>query len=493
MLNYLKQQADRTRTENGASAYSTTRSDCLDLFATVGALRGASESEIEVRFVRAFTEDKSLAMKLLFFARDVRGGLGERRVFRVILNWLAKNEPESLRKNVRYIAEYGRYDDLLALIGTPCESFALTEISAQLRADLAALENGGSVSLLGKWLPSVNTSNAEAVRMGKLIARYLKMSDAQYRKTLVKLRAAIRIIENDLREKSYLFDYEKQPSKALYKYRAAFMRNDGERYNEFLNKVQKGEARLHTDTLAPYELVEPYFGDAYGDSFMRPISADEKKVLNATWASLPDYGYAENMLAVVDTSGSMYWDNTPTPASVALSLGLYIAEHNKGAYADHFIEFSAKPRLIEIKGETFADRLRYVASFNEVANTDLAAVFDLILGTAVKNNVPDSELPRKLIIISDMEFDYCVGNADATVFENAKQKYEAKGYTLPEIVFWNVASRNRQQPVTKNEQGVALVSGCTPKLFSQIASGFTDPYGFMMEILGSERYACIAA
>ena len=181
------------------------------------------------------------------------------------------------------------------------------------------------------------------------------------------------------------------------------------------------------------------------------------------------------------------------PAAVALSLGLYFAEHNKGAFQNTFIEFSRRPQLIELKGETFADRLRYACTFNEVANTDLEAVFDLVLRAAVKNRIPRSELPSRLIIISDMEFDFCVENSSLSNFKNAERKYAAAGYKLPEIVFWNVASRHRQQPVTMNEQGVALVSGATPRLFSMIAGGELSPYAFMLEVIGSERYAKIAA
>ena len=497
MLNYLKQEANKTVTENGAATHITTESDCLDLFATIGALRRESDSEIVTRFVRAYSENRDIAMKLLFFARDIRGGLGERRVFKVILNWLANNEPATVRKNIAHVAEYGRYDDLLCLMGTACEKEMLNVLKAQFEADFEAFKNGGEVSLLTKWLPSVNASSAETVLCAKKIARHFGMSDASYRKALVALRAHIRIIENNLREKDYSFDYSKQPSKAMYKYRKAFIRNDAERYNAFIGKVSSGEVRLHADTLAPYELVEPYINDnaytASSRSFMRQISEQEKNVLNATWASLPDFGTEENAIAVIDTSGSMYWDAKPKPAAVALSLGLYFAEHNTGLYKNHFIEFSARPQLIEIKGDTFADRLRYVASFNEVANTNLEAVFDLILNSAIKNNVPASELPAKLIIISDMEFDRCVSNSGSTNFKNAKVKFEAHGYKLPDIVFWNVASRNRQQPVTKNEQGVALVSGCTPRLFEMVASGTMNPYAFMLEVVESERYAKIVA
>ena len=494
MLGYLKQEADLTQTENGAATYCSTGSACLDLFATIGALRKADDTEIIARFIRAYAEDPDTAMKLLFFARDIRGGLGERRVFRTILRWLAAEKPESVRKNLAFIEEYGRFDDLLALLDTPCEADMLRHIQARFDADMQTPE-GESVSLLGKWLPSINTSNAETVRAAKRIAKAFGLSDAAYRKALVALRARIRILENNLREKDYTFDYEKQPSRAMFKYRKAFARNDGERYNAFLVAVKNGSAVLHADNVAPYELVAPFLTADWENgrkTFMRSISQAEKDALNATWASLPDFGNGENALAVVDTSGSMYW-NGGLPAAVALSLGLYFAERNTGCFANHFIEFSARPQLIELKGETFADRLCYAASFCEVANTNLEAVFDLILRAAVKHGASQSELPSKLIIISDMEFDLCVGNASAVNFAHAEKKFAAYGYTLPEVVFWNAASRNRQQPVKMNEAGVALVSGVTPRIFSMVAGDLTTPYDWMKEVLGSERYAKIAA
>lgn len=497
MLEYLKDEANITYTENGAVTNVTSGSDCLDLFATVGALRSESDDEIVTRFMRAYTEDADQAMKILFFARDVRGGLGERRVFRIIFNRLADMEPQSVKKNIAYVAEYGRWDDLLSLFGTKCEKEALAAIAEQLKKDIEALAKNEDISLLAKWLPSVNTSNKEAVLKAKRIVKYLGINDAVYRKTLTALRARIRIIENDLRERNYTFDYEKQPSRALFKYRKAFVRNDNERYSAFINKAAAGKAVLHAANVAPYELVESYLRKSLRGWFARNASdiftEEEKKTLNATWNAMEDYGNDENCLAVIDTSGSMYTRSSPMPASVALSLGLYFAEHSKGAFAGHFIEFSSHPQLIEIKGDTFVDKLRYVASFSEVANTDLEAVFDLILRAAVKNNVPQKELPAKLVIVSDMEFDCCMDNAELTNFENAKRKFAACGYKLPDVVFWNVASRHRQQPVTMNEQGAALVSGCTPRLFSMIAGGDISPYKMMTEILDSERYAKISA
>jgi len=485
MLTNLKNELNMTTTENGARTYASTMSDCLDLFATIGALRRESEEEIITRFMRAFAENRDLAVKTMFFARDVRGGLGERKVFRVILRWLAYHAPKTVIKNIDNIGEYGRFDDLLTLIDTPCEDAVIAYIDRQLKADTAALKNGGEVSLLAKWLPSVNTSNADTVRYAKIIARRIGMKEAAYRKTLVRLRAHIRIIENNLREKDYTFDYAKQPSKAMLKYRKAFLRNDNERYTDFLSRVQSGDATMHTGTLMPYELIAPFFGNG--------VSDEERAAIDTTWNQLEDFTNGENALAVIDGSGSMYGWGDPKPAAVALSLGLYFAERNRGAFHNHFITFSENPQMVEVKGADLLEKLQYAASFNEVANTNIQKVFELVLETAVKHHVPQEELPQTLYIISDMEFDYCAKDSSLTNFEYAKHLYAQHGYTLPQVVFWNVASRNRQQPVTKNEQGVALVSGCTPRLFSMVAAGRYSPYDRMLEILGSERYAPIAA
>ena len=319
MLNYLKNEANMTFTENGAAAYASTMCHCLDLFAAIGAIRAADDKDIIGRFIRAFAEDADTAMKILFFGRDVRGGLGERRVFRVIINYLANSHPETIRKNIALIPEYGRFDDLVSLIGTACGKDALQVIRKQLEADLAP---DAEVSLLAKWLPSVNASNRNTVRNAKRIARFLGMTDAQYRKTLAELRKKIRIIENNLREKDYSFDYSKQPSKAMFKYRKAFLRNDGERYNEFLAAVSKGEKKLHADILTPYEIVRSGL-NPNGWGFNSKLTKGEKAALNASWAVLPDFCDGKNALAVVDTSGSMYAYDNALPAAVALSLGLY--------------------------------------------------------------------------------------------------------------------------------------------------------------------------
>ena len=483
MLNFLKKTANRTFTENGAVTYRSTGSECLNLFATIGALRSAGDSVIQNRFLRAYAENPDLAMKILFYARDIRGGLGERAVFRTLIKWLAVNEKPSLVRNLPYIAEYGRWDDILVLLDTPARQEAEAVLFKQFLADMEALENEGQVSLLGKWLPSVNASNKETVRMAKQLARTFGMNDAAYRKALSALRAQIRILENNLREMDYSFDYAKQPSKAMFKYRRAFMRNDKQRYQLFMTRVKKGQAVLHTGTLMPYEIVT----SAY------TASEHEREALDVTWQALEDFTNNENALVVADGSGSMYCYGSPKPAAVAQSLAIYFAERNRGAFHNHFITFSMTPQLVEIKGRDIVEKVRYCRSFNEVANTDLQAVFKLILSTAVKYRLPQKDLPSTLYIVTDMEFDSCARGASLTNFEKAKALYRKHGYKLPRVVFWNVQSRNEQQPVKINEQGVALVSGCNPRLFSQVMSGETNPYTYMMNVIGGERYRMICA
>jgi hypothetical protein len=498
MLKFLKKEANQTVTENGAFTYLTTESDCLDLFATIGALRREPEAEVLARFNRAWAEDRDTALRTLFYARDIRGGLGERTVFRTILRDIAFDRANSVVKNLWAVKEFGRFDDLLCLLDTPAKAAVVDFIKKQLSEDTAALLNNEPVSLLGKWLPSVNAQNADTIRYGKMLAKALGMNQAEYRKTLSALRAKIAIIENNLREKDYSFDYTKQPSQAMHKYRRAFLRNDGDRYKAFLSSVERGEAVLNTSTLLPYEIIRPIINNCR----VQTLSADERRVMDVTWKSQADFTGGENALVVVDGSGSMYSNynyndhgktNGPLPINVALSLGIYFAERNTGTFANHFITFSENPRLVEIKGNDIFDKVKYTASFNEVANTNIAAVFDLILRTAVKNKVPQRDLPKTVYIISDMEFDSCADGVDITNFERAKKNFAARGYTLPDLVFWNVASRNTGQPVTMNEKGVALVSGASPRVFSMLTSGILTPYLLMQETLADQRYAKISA
>lgn len=489
MLNYLKNESNMTYTENGGTAYRSTESFCLDMFFKAGAMRNSTAEEIADVVTRAYAENPDKTMKIIFFARDARGGLGERRFFRCAVSALVKTAPKAVEKNIPLFAEYGRFDDLCVLLGTPLESTAAKEIKTQLDKDTAAMTKKGQTSLLAKWLPSVNASSKDTRNKGRRMAALLGMSEPAYRRTLSALRAYTDILENRLRERDYTFDYEIQPSCAMFKYRRAFIRNDNERYVDYLTNVHNGTAKLNADRLFPYDIVRA--------ALTGNISETERKSLDAAWKSLPDLTASrrENAIAVIDGSGSMTCGRGGIrPIDAALSLGIYFAEHNRGAFTNHFITFSQTPRLVEIKGKDIVEKVRYCATFNEVANTNLEAVFMLILRTAVKNKVSAADMPSKLYIISDMQFDYCVvgGNNDV-LFKAMRKLYQKYGYKMPEIVFWNVNARCDAMPVTRSETGAALVSGYTPSIFDMVMGGEISPEAVMDKILASRRYAPITA
>lgn len=473
-------------TLNGAVTNRTSGSFCLDLFFRAGAMRSASEEDIAAAVIRAYAEDPVKTLKIVFFARDARGGLGERRFFRAAIKALAAYAPAAVERNIPLFAEYGRYDDLISLLGTQCENKAVEIIRERLNADIKSMENSGQISLLAKWLPSVNTSSAAARANARTLAKRLGHTEKHYRQTLSKLRKYSDILENRLRERDYTFDYDKQPSCAMLKYRQAFLRNDSERYTSYLNAVNSGEAKLNAGTLFPYDIIRACLGGE--------ISEQEKLSLDTTWRNLPAYGESGNAIAVVDGSGSMTYAprNNVRPIDAALSLGIYFAEHNKGAFANHFITFSAAPRLVEIKGADIVEKTRYCATFNEIANTNLEATFRLILSAAVNNNVKQSEMPERMYIISDMEFDYCVlGGNDSTLFDTMKALYAEHGYNLPEVVFWNVNSIQENFPVKISDTGAALVSGFSPAIFDMVIGGEISPETVMNSVLESERYAAV--
>lgn len=498
MLNELKQEAALTLTQNGGMTYSTGGTDCLDLFFCAGAMRHRSGKDIRTAFLRAYAEDPLLTAKILFYARDVRGGLGERRFFRTALRAMAINFPDHVLRNLALIPEYGRFDDLLALLHTPCERAAAAFIRAQLEQDCAAMAEKKPASLLAKWLPSVNASAEQTVAEAKYLAKLLGMSGKTYRQTLSALRRYTDIVENRLRTGDYSFPYSAVPSGAMLKYRNAFSRNDGSRYAAYLEDVLAGKKRIHAGTLYPYEIIRKVFGqiewdEESGEDWDACAAVDEYAALDVLWNNLPAYGCSgENALAVVDGSGSMYGGGNPRPIDVALSLGIYFAEHNTGAFANHFITFSHSPRLVEIKGSDIRQKTQYCAGFHEAANTDLEAVFLLILRTAVKHKMQQSDLPKTLYIISDMEFDGCIiGGNSRTMFETMQAAYEAAGYALPNIVFWNVSNWGHNVPVRRSQTGAALVSGASPSLFDMVMQREITPEKLMLDILGSERYAAV--
>ena len=479
MNSFIESMNNMTYTENGAVTFKSSTSQLVDFFFHGGALRSEQDtSRILNLFYGAFKEQPTVALRILFYLRDIRGGQGERRIFRTIIQSLGFQESEWLAQNLHLIPEYGRWDDLFILLGQNCPMNipVLSYIHQQLTMDNESYLRGGNISLLAKWLPSENASSVEHKHLARIIAAHCNITPRQYRKLLSKLRAKIDIVERKLSTRQFnLIDYATVPSKAGLLYKGAFKRNDEARYTAYLNAVENGEAKINTSTLYPYELLEKIWKE--GDN----------QTVNTMWKNLPDYVPGFNGLVVADTSGSM----NGRPMAVSVSLAMYIAERNKNeAWKDCFISFSERPKFHKIQGNTLTQKARSVM-LGDVANTNLQAVFDLVLDRAKANNVPQEDMPQALIIVSDMEFDSCTVNNRATNFENIKKRYEDAGYSMPTLIFWNVDSRQTQSPIKFTDTGVVLLSGCSPVVFKYALATCTSPLDMVYNVTNSERYAQI--
>ena len=492
-LNALEQKANETRTLNGAKTYSSTGDACLDLFSVAGGMRYRSSGDQIRLFDKAYIENPELAMKLLFYIRDVRQGMGERQLFRTLIRHVAKTWPESAKKNVRLIPEFGRYDDLFCLLGTKCEKTVVDLVREQLEQDQKSLEarrNGkldAPISLLAKWMPSVNTSSARTRGIARRLMADLGMDRYSYRKMLSGLRANSCVTERYLTEKKpEKIQYAAVPAGAMLKYRQSFERQDEGRFTSYLADVSTGKEKIHCETLFPYQILRPYLSRGW-----RAVNPGGGKTLETLWDHLPQEFGNENAISVIDTSGSMYCGfsgNAVTPALIAISLGLYHAERCKGAFRNRFISFESQPHLIEIHGATLQDKLRYIQTAPWGCSTNLEAVFELLLKTAVDSHASQDELPSVLYIVSDMEFNQAVRNPDKSVYDNARERFEAFGYTLPAVVFINVNSWQMQAPVRAHQKGAALASGMGVSTFREKFDGNMTPMSHMLKVLMSKRY-----
>lgn len=499
-LDNLKEEASFTETLNGAKTHASSGDACLDLFAVAGGMRHRSYRDQIHLFDRAYIENPELAMKLLFYIRDIREGLGERELFRNLIRHTAKTWPESARKNIALISEYGRFDDLMCLMGTPSEKAVVELIRTQLNQDCEALKErkagniNAHISLLAKWLPSINTSSARKRGQAKVLASALGMGAGQYRKLLSTLRANIALTERYLTsQKPDKINYEAVPAGAMLKYHKSFHQQDAERFSKFLSDVDNGQKSIHCGTLYPYEILRPLMSHGRILPHCEPDAANA--ALETLWNQQTSKVCEQNAISVIDVSGSMYCHRygTPSPALIAQALGLYHAEHCTGTFHNTFITFSSTPELVEIHGRTLEEKLRYIQSSKWEFSTNLEAVFDLILRTAVNAGTPQEEMPSTLFIISDMEFDSAMKNPDKTIYDNAKAAFEAKGYHLPAVVFHNVNSWQMQTPVRSHTRGTALASGAGTNSFNYKFDGNITPMDHMLRVLTSPRYAAVHA
>lgn len=504
LLNGLTNATNFTHTENGAITHRTTRSDLLDMFALGAAMRNRSDADVINLFKNALIENPSYALKCLFYIRDCRGGQGERRFFRVCLQWLANNYPDEAHRNLAHIPLYGRWDDLYVFVGTPLEDAAFQIIKDQLALDVQCK----TPSLLAKWLKSENTSSADSRKLAHATREHLNMTHKQYRKTLSILRERINVLERLMSAGKWdEIEFDKIPSRAGLVYKNAFARHDLERAQSekqvqtYAQFAKDTTTKVNAKTLYPYECV----ADAL-KNVNKPLDNTERLMANKYWDNLTDYFNKAtlNALAVVDTSASMHrYNDAAAPINVAISLGLYCAERAGGPFANHYISFASRPQLIKTDGVDFVDKVERIYRTNLVDNTNIEGAFDLLLDTAIRNKCTQADLPANILIISDMEFDRCAqpdywsrgeftafnrGNAE-TLLEGIARKWAAYGYNMPHLIFWNVDARQNNIPMLGNGP-ISYVSGFSPSIFETLMSGKTG-YDLMMEKLNSERYTVI--
>jgi len=448
------------RTENGMKARAGSGSSLVDLFYKIGASRG---KDITSDFEKAFQADSDIAMKIALWSRDVRGGAGERQLFRDILLHLEKLHPDILEAVLPFVPEFGRWDDLLIFKTDKFKAQAYTMIGDALRD-----RNG----LCAKWMPRQGPIAIE-------LRKFYGMSPKFYRKSLVALT---NVVEQKMCAGDWdNIEFGKLPSLASARYNKAFGKNAPTAYEAYKARLTAGTDKVNASAVYPYDVVKTLrFG---GDSV----------VADAQWASLPNYIGDSSVMPLVDVSGSMccpVGGNANLECiDVALALGLYCADKNTGVFKDTFLTFSDKPKAQVVKG-TLAQKMSQMNSSDWGMNTNLHAAFDEILRIAVKGKVAEADMPKTLLILSDMQFDACVKHDDSAM-QMIKRKYKEAGYEVPNIVFWNLNSKDNV-PVKFDKRGAALVSGFSPAVMKGVLSG-TDmtPYGIMLATVDVDRYSVL--
>lgn len=489
-LNGLIDNTNYAYTENGAVAHATTKSALVDLFAQMGALRSRSVRDIEKMVSNSFNEFPLETLKLVFHLRNIRGGLGERKVGRIALEYLAQIYPKIILKNLDAIALFGRWDDFFCLLDTQISTEVFEYIKEQFVSDLQNYSYGDKtkISLLAKWMPSENASAKSTKLLAKRFIDYLEISPKIYRTSLSKLRKHLSLVENNLREKDYSgIRYESIPARAMLKYRKAFFKNDEEAFRLFLDDVTSGKKTIKAgDNIFPTDLVK------------KCLKNTSDGVVDAQWNALPDYiGDAEvNSIVVADVSGSMFC-NDDWPIASSIALAIYCAEKMKGPYAGHFITFSQSPQLIKVRGNTLAEKVRSIED-GMGYNTNVEAVFDLMLTTAIDNKLEQNQIPNQIIIVSDMQFDAANGSygknrhtLSSTLFKMIATKWNDAGYQLPQLVYWNVNATSEVFPMTKKDN-VLFVSGYSPRIFEGILKGQElSPLDLIYDVINKPMYEII--
>lgn len=449
------------QTNNGMKTLDSSLNATVDMFFQIGASRG---KDVTAMFERAYQEDRQIALRLAVWARDIRGGAGERDVFRNILTYVEKTHPTELPQLIQVTPEFGRWDDLLVLTSDAGRKMAFDLI----KEALLVKQDG----LCAKWCPRKGDVSVA-------LRKHLGLTPKGYRKTLVTLT---KVVETQMCAQDWTnINYEHIPSLASARYQKAFGRHDTEGYSKFKAKLVSGEAKINASAVYPYDVI-------------KSIRLGDQDVAAAQWAALPNYIGDALVLPMVDVSGSMGCPAGGNPnvtcEDVAISLGMYLADKNTGAFKDMFLTFSAGSKIEVLKGN-IVEKYNQLRRADWGMNTNINQAFNEVLNVAVSNKVKAEDMPKYMVIFSDMQFDRCVKNDDSA-FEMINRKYAEAGYTVPNVIFWNLNAREGNVPVRYNEQGTALVSGFSPALMTSILKAENiDPVNIMMEVVNSERYAVI--
>lgn len=510
-VHFMKNYNNKSVTENGAIAYKTTTHPLLDMNFMVSSFRDWNEEDIVKLFVTAYYEDRVHAVKWLFYLRDVLEGLGERRTFRVCLSYLVHSHQEVALAIMSLIPEYGRYDDLMVYVDSPLCRQVCVFMKRQLNKDIANMKAGLPISLLAKWLPSNNTSSKKARRLARIITKYFSMTEREYRKTLSELRRYLDVVEVKISASEWPeVNYETLPAKANMKYEEAFEKHDEERRQKYLLDAFMGDGKLNVNGLAPHELVHRLM-ERRNRGFLK-----DDLLVEALWMHVRDNGFAnewglEDCIVVADGSGSMYshvsGSTNIRAIEVCNALAIYFAEQLKGVFHDMAITFSENPQFVDLsKGTSLKERLDIMFSHNEVANTNVEAVFDMLLDMAVSKQVPPEQMPKQVLIISDMEFDEATNKRlynwipgkgydkerspfTQALFDVIEQRYHEAGYVIPRLIFWNVCGRSNTIPKVEGDSGICLLSGFSQNAIKVAAHReVKDPFECLLKTLDAPRY-----
>ena len=494
-------------TENNANAFATSGKALVDINFAVSSLRNATAETVQSKYQAAFYEDPILAVKWLFFARDIRGnGMAERRLFRICFSWLANARPTLVKKLIPLVANYGRFDDIF-YSGFEGEMWdtVVDYVAEQLKSDIDNAREDRPISLLAKWMPSINTSSSKTRALAKKLCRSLGMDEKTYRKNLSMLRAKLKLVEVSASSGNWAeIDYNAVPSMANLKYKNAFLKHDETRRRKYLADLEKPEsgAKINSSASFTCDIVSKYVKQS-GISWSNK-NFNKDAALEAMWKALPNYVAGNNdgsTIVVADSSGSMTTGVSGTGMSaldVAFSLAIYFSEKLTGPFKDKWITFSGRPQYVDMSNcKSLADKLSLSYSKVEVANTDLKKTFMLILKTAVDNNLKQEDLPSNVLLVSDMNFDQgtyqydSYGASKCSLMKEIADKFAEHGYKLPKIVYWSVIGGNARTsplPVQMNAEGAVLVSGFSPAIAKMVFSAKTNPYDVLVDALNVERY-----